>query len=110
MDKKVTEEFTQTQLAIRKVEQEMALQVKDFQDRLNGLKTRDNELRANIMAAMEKNDIKKFENEFLSITYIAATNRMGIDLAKLKEEKPEVYKEYLKTTPIKASIRLKIKE
>lgn len=109
VDKKVTEAFTENQLAIRNVEGQIAVKVKEFQDQLATLKQQDVELRQKIMAAMEKGDIKKFENEHLTITYIAATNRMGVDLGKLKEEEPEVYKKYLKTSPIKASIRLKIK-
>lgn len=110
MDKKIAAEFTSNQLAIAKVEGQIAERVKAFNAELETLKQRDQELRQNIMTAMEKNDIKKFENESLSITYIAATRRVGIDTTKLKEEQPEVYKQYLKTSAIKASIRLKIKE
>lgn len=110
MENKLAKELTDTQLAIREVEGQIATKARDLQTKLAELKQYEAEQRAKILSVMEKNDIKKLENDFLSITYVAATNRMGVDLTKLKEEEPEVYKKYLKTSPIKASIRLKFKE
>lgn len=94
----------------QEIEVAITKQVKKFQDELATLKAKDAELRSAIKDAMEKNDVKKFENDYVVITYISPSVRMGLDIAKIKEEEPEVYKKYLKRSPIKSSIRLKVKE
>ena len=59
---------------------------------------------------MKKEDIKKYENEVLSLTYVAATERQTVDSKRLKEENPGLYVKYSKISPVKDSVRIKIKE
>ena len=68
------------------------------------------ELRAALMAAMEQNGLTSFENEHIKLTYVAPTTRTAIDSARLKKEMPEVAKEYTKTSNVKASLRITLKE
>ena len=58
---------------------------------------------------MEANGIKKFENEYLTITYVPATFTDRFDTAKFKELQPMLYKEFLTVSPRKASVRIKLK-
>lgn len=67
-------------------------------------------LRSAIMAAMEKNGVASFENDRIKITYVAATTRTAIDGTKLKKEMPEVAEKYTKTSNVKASLRITLKE
>lgn len=62
-----------------------------------------------IMKAMADNGIKTFENDKMKITYVEPSTRVTIDSAKLKKEKPEVAKEYEKTSTTKPSLRITIK-
>lgn len=68
------------------------------------------ELRAALMAAMEKAGVKKFENERIAITYIAPSTRTNVDGTKLKKELPEIYEQYTKTSNVKASLKITLKE
>lgn len=63
-----------------------------------------------ILQAMENNGVKKFECDALSITYVEPTTRDTIDSKTLKSELPDIYYSYCKTSNVKASVRLKIKE
>ena len=45
----------------------------------------------------------------LSISYIAETAREIFDSKKFKQEHSDMYDEYIKITPVKASIRIKVK-
>lgn len=59
--------------------------------------------------AMEKFNIKKFENELVSITYIAETTRVSIDTKALKEKHPDIASELTKIQKVKASVRITLK-
>lgn len=59
--------------------------------------------------AMEKFNIKKFENELLSITYIAETVRASVDSKLLKEKYPDIASECTKIQKVKASVRITLK-
>lgn len=66
-------------------------------------------MRGALLEEMEKRGVKKFDNDFLTITYIAPTVRVGVDSDKLKEKYEAIYLDCLKETPVKASLRIKIK-
>lgn len=68
------------------------------------------DLRAALMDAMDKNSVSSFENDFIKITYVAPTTRASIDSAKLKKDLPEIAEKYTKTSNVKASLRITIKE
>lgn len=58
---------------------------------------------------MEEKGIKKFDNDYISVTYIDETLRVGVDADKLKTEHEEVYLECLKETKVSSSVRIKMK-
>lgn len=65
----------------------------------------------NVIQAMTDllNQKKSFENEFLKVTYVAATSKTTIDSKTLKKEMPDVYEKYSKTSPVAASVRISLK-
>lgn len=67
------------------------------------------EMYEQIKVQMEQRGIKKFENAFISITYIEPTTRATFDSKSLKADNPELYAQYLKESDVKASVRIKAK-
>jgi hypothetical protein len=68
------------------------------------------EFKEKILQVMEANGIKKWENEFISITYVAPTTRTSIDSTALKKKYPQIAEECSKNSDVKSSIRIKVKE
>lgn len=87
-----------TQQAIINLE----LAMKDFKERQDNLK------RA-ILEEMESKNIIKLETDDLMINYIASTDRETFDSKAFKEEHQDLYDDYVKFTPVKSSIRIKLK-
>lgn len=67
-------------------------------------------MKEQLLKAMEKYNVKSFENDFLKFTYIAETTRNTVDSAKLKKLHPDIHAECSKTSPVKASVRVKAKD
>lgn len=59
---------------------------------------------------MEKNDVKKIDNEDLTITYIEETDAEQFNRKAFKSENPGLYEKYAYFSPRAASIRVKVKE
>lgn len=62
-----------------------------------------------ILEEMESKNIIKIETDDISINYIAPTDRETFDSKHFREEHQDLYDEYIKMTPVKSSIRIKIK-
>lgn len=62
-----------------------------------------------ILEAMEQSGIDKFDNQFITVNYVAPTTRASLDTKRLKAEHPELYGEYLTESEVKASVRIKAK-
>ena len=67
------------------------------------------EYRQVILEAMEKSGNDKFDNDFITVTYIAPTTRTSLDTKRLKAEHPELYGQYLTESEVKSSVRIKAK-
>ena len=67
------------------------------------------EMYEQIKVQMEQRGIKKFENDFISITYVEPTTRDTFDSKGLKADNPELYAQYLKEIEVKSSVRIKAK-
>jgi len=73
------------------------------------LKETKEELKQNILSEMESKNILKLETDDLTITYIAPAERETFDSKKFREENSDLYDEYVKFSPVKSSIRIKVK-
>ena len=106
-------EFKQ-ELGIPSYQMDMVEEAQSIIERADAMKKQGEammaEVREGIMEAMEKNGIKQFKNDFVTITYIAPSTRTTIDSALLKKEMPEVATKYSKTSLTKASLRITLKK
>lgn len=84
--------------------------IKSIEEQKKVAEAQAQELRASLMQAMEANGVTSFENENIKVTYVAPTTRTAIDSAKLKKELPEIAEKYTKTSNVKASLRITLKE
>ena len=84
--------------------------IKQIEEQKKAAEEQAAELRAALMKAMEANGVTSFENESIKITYVAPTTRTAIDSTKLKKEMPEIAEKYAKTSNVKASLRITLKE
>lgn len=73
------------------------------------VKEKEDLLKKKIMDEMEEKGIVKFDNEYISVNYIASTDRETFDKKRFQKENPELYDEYIDIKPVKASIRIKVK-
>lgn len=73
------------------------------------IKEQEEELKKQILAEMEKRGILKIDNDQLTITYIAETDRETFDSKEFRSQYPELYDDFVKITTVKPSIRMKVK-
>ena len=62
-----------------------------------------------ILDAMQKYGVLKFDNEFLKSAFIPEHDAEKFDSKTFKEENPDVYDMYAKITKVKPSIRITVK-
>ena len=91
------------------LEPETAEKIYKFETAMKQLKQQEDELKATILKEMEEKQIIKLENSDFMITYIQPSDRESFDNKTFKEEYPDLYDQYLKMTPVKSSIRIKLK-
>lgn len=73
------------------------------------LKDEEKELREKLSAFMADNNLKKYNGNGYSVTYVPEKKRVSFDSAALKKSNPEVYKQYTKETTTAASLLVSIK-
>lgn len=73
------------------------------------LKETKEKIREILLKEMEEKNILKLDNENISITYKAPTERETFRTAKFKKDLPELYDTYVEFTPVKSSLLIKIK-
>lgn len=66
-------------------------------------------LKAAIMSEMVKKNIIKIDTDVLTVTYVGATTKETLDSKAIKTELPDIYDTYAKISPVKASLRIKVK-
>lgn len=88
---------------------EVSNKIAEFERKIKELKEQEDRLKENILKEMEAKNIIKVESDDLMISYIAPTDRETLDSKRLKAEHQDLYDEYIKMTPVKSSIRIKVK-
>ena len=68
---------------------EMAL----LEDEAKDIKKRQEEARETILRAMEKHNIKSFENDYLKVTYVSESESWSVDWKAFEFEEPEMYED-----------------
>lgn len=87
---------------------EVSKNIAKFEKAIKEIKEKE-ELKQNILTEMENKNILKLETDDLTITYIAPAERETFDSKRFREENSDLYDEYVKFSPVKSSIRVKVK-
>ncbi len=74
-------------------------QLSDLKTQKEKLEELDKEIRSQLLEAMNKYDIISFKNDYVSISNVAPTESVSIDLKKLEEKESELYNELLADYP-----------
>jgi len=73
------------------------------------IKEEEEALKAAILAEMEAKGIIKIDMGELLITYVAPTDRETFDSKALQKDDPDLYDAYIKISPVKSSVRIKVR-
>lgn len=73
------------------------------------LKEKKEKIREILLKEMEDKNILKLENENISISYKAPTERETFRTKDFKKDLPDLYDTYVEFTPVKGSLLIKIK-
>ena len=87
----------------------IATKIKEFEKQVKEIQAREDELREKLLIAMRENGITKIDSEGLSITYVAPTKKETFDTKRIREERPDLYLEYVKVSNVKDSIKIRLK-
>ena len=77
---------------------------------INRLTAMRDELKANLLREMEERGIIRLESDEVAVTYIQPADRESFDSKKFRADNPDLYDSYVKLTPVKPSLRIKVKE
>lgn len=83
--------------------------IAEFERKAKAIKAQEDELKAAIMEEMKANNILKIETPELVINYIAPSYRETFQTAKFRTDYPALYDEFATISPVKSSIRIKVK-
>lgn len=85
-------------------------ELKALAERKKQLEEQEESLKDFLIQKFEETRLPFIDNDYFKITYIAPTTRESFDTKRLKEELPEIAKQFTKTTPVKAQVRIKLKD
>ena len=91
------------------LDNEISQKIADFEKAIKSMQDQEKALKEAILNEMEAKNIIKIDTPELTITYVASTYREDLDKNKFKTDNPNLYDEYVKMTPVKACLKLKVK-
>ena len=99
------------QLVDNKVElsAEVVQSIVEFERIAKEVKAKEDALKAAILKEMELWGILSIDTPELRISYVAPTSREVFDSKSFQKDFEELYDEYVTVTPVKPSIRVKVK-
>lgn len=83
-----------------------------LRDRMQEIKKAEEEKKSIAKAlqeAMEKYNVKKVDNEYLTITRVDETTRVSLNAQALKTDHPDIYIKYAKTSKVSGSVKITLK-
>ena len=87
-----------------------SMELKIIADKIKKLKKQEDKIKKAILEEMESKNILKIDTEEVSISYIASSDRETFDTKNFREKHSDLYDEFIKFTPVKSSIRVKVKD
>lgn len=91
------------------ISEEASKTIADLERMASEIKKKQDEMKKAILEEMEAKNVVKLDNDIVTISYIAATDRETFDSKKFKADNPDLYDEYVKISPVKPSVRIKVK-
>lgn len=89
--------------------QNVSQQLATIESTVKKMKEIEEEIKARILMEMESRGIYKIDTPDLTITYIAPSERDTFDSKAFKMDNPKMYHQYVKTSEVKSSVRIKVK-
>lgn len=89
---------------------ETSRRIADFERKMKEIQRVEDEIRRVILEEMQEKKISKIETDELLITYTATTDRQTFDTKAFRKDQPDLYDEYIKISPVKESIKIRLKE
>ena len=80
-----------------------------FETQIKTLKEQEEQLKAGLLELMKQHNVKKWETDKISMTYVKTDDKEIFDYTRYEKEHPDVIKEYSKMKKGSESIRIKIK-
>ena len=85
--------------------------IADMETTIKNMTAQRDELKEKILGLMRDNNCDKVELDGrVLITRVAATTRESLDSKSLKADNPELYAKYLKTSPVKESLKITVRQ
>ena len=81
----------------------------EFQRQVAKMDMKLKEVKEALKEAMEKHNLTGYEDEYIKVSYRKASQRTTVDSKRLKEELPDVYTEYSKTSDVASSVSVEAK-
>lgn len=88
---------------------EASKKIADFERKLKEIKEKEDELKKAILEEMESKAILRIETEEITITYVGSSDRETFDSKKFRAEHEDLFDEYVKLSPVKSSVRIRVK-
>lgn len=88
---------------------ETSQKIAEFEKAIKDIQEKEKALKEAILEEMKQKNIIKIDTPELSITYVDETYKESFDNKLFREQNPDLYDNYVKMSPVKASLRLKVK-
>lgn len=89
--------------------EEVCEKIASLEKQAKEIKRQQDDMKNEILDAMQENGVIKIDNEFLKIALIPEHDAERFDSKAFKEENPDVYDLYVKISKVKPSIRITVK-
>lgn len=83
--------------------------IKFYEDEKKKAEQREALLRESLMKAMVENGFTEYSTDRIKVTYVAETTRTTLDSKAVKENCPDIYEKYQKTSTIKPTLRITLR-
>lgn len=82
-------------------------QIVSFEQQAKSVKAAEDALKNAILSEMEAQGISKIQTPEMTISYVAPYDKEQFDTKAFRKDHSELYDDYVRMTPVKASIRIK---
>lgn len=89
---------------------EISSKIAEWERMVKSIEEQEKALRSEILTEMEDKGIVQIKTDELIISYVAPTDRERFDSKTFRAENPLIYDEYVTMSPVKSSIRIKVRE